>query len=309
MPASHDRRLSLPSGSSAMHDEVVDFAWYDEVVDFARHDDVVDHWRSELALAEEAERDGGQRPWLARMRVRLYRFLVACYAAGPWGARPQDADDAGPEADSVAELRPDCPQPYISPAGWAHVRAPGKIAAVLKAVAGAQEPHVAGPLVHGIEPDSWVTLAAESSHVDLLRLAGILKDRGIERRIRKLGDDSILEVRACDRARAALGLRSAAVRTKFHRPKSSVRIFEILAVGVLLGLIGFPIMALLLPLLSWWMLGRPPGAEAWRSIQATAIVVGIVLAMGLSAWFTIRTARWRDALLFDRPLKVLRGGK
>jgi hypothetical protein len=162
MPASHDQRPSKPSGDSATR-EVVSAA-RGEVVS-ATGGEVVDHWRSELAAAEEAEQAGGQRPWIARMRVRLYRFLLACYASGPWGARPQGAEEAaGPDAALEGERQATGPQPYISPAGWTHVRSPGKIAAVLKAVAGAQAQHAAGPLVHGIEPDSWVTLAAESSY-------------------------------------------------------------------------------------------------------------------------------------------------
>lgn len=282
---------------------------------------VIAHWRAELSAAEEAQRgEGGNHAWLARMRVRLYRFLLACYAAGPWGARPQGVD-------GEAELPPDTARPpvgddrqgretigpaYISPAGWTHVRQPGKIAAVLKAVAGAQEPHVAGPLVHGLAPDSWVALAAESSHVDLERLAHILKNNDIEQRVRTCGDDRVLEVRACDRARAAywLGLSAGALRTRFNRQSGSVPLIaEILFLGFVLGLGGIPLVAFLLPLLSWWLLGRTPSAEAWRLTQAGAIPVGIFVGLWLFVWFTIRAVRWRASTAFDRPVRIVRSGK
>ncbi len=293
MPASHADRLSMPRGDSAARG------------------DVVDHWRSELAAAEEAEQAGGQRPWLARMRVRLYRFLLACYASGPWGALPQGAEDAaGPDADLEGQGRASCPQPYVSPAGWTHIRPPGKIAAVLKAVAGAQEPHIAGPLVHGIEPDSWVTLAAESSHVDLERLARILKNNRIERRIRKLGDDRILEVRAGDRRAAAKLVESYRgwIESPLRR-RWKFRVITVLAIGFVGITVSIPAVELLYPLFVWRFYGRAPSAEQWRAFQAGMLVAGTFLAMGLSIWFTIWTTKWRDSLAFGRPLKFLRWGK
>jgi hypothetical protein len=294
MPVSHDDRLSMLRDDSATRG------------------DVVAHWRSELAAAEEAEQAGGQRPWLARMRVRLYRFLLACYASGPWGARPHGTEDLAVRvADLEGQRRASCQQSYVSPAGWTHVRPPGKIAAVLKAVAGAQAPHVAGPLVDGIEPDSWVTLAAKSSHVDLQRLARILKNNRIERRVRELGDDSVLEVRACDRSAAAywLAFASGELRTTFSRSTASLRIMEILFCGRVVGLIGIPVVALMLPLLSWWLLGRTPTAEQWGLLQAGMLIAGFLLAIGLSAAFKIWMTKWRDSLALGRSFKILRSGK
>jgi hypothetical protein len=308
MPAAYDHRLTMQCGDSAARD------------------DVIAHWRTELVAAEEAEQAGGQRPWLARMRVRLYRFLLACYAAGPWGAQSQEAEgeaESLPDALSLetARLEPrvsgesvaNDDQPYFSPpVAWTHVRAPGKIAAVLKAVAGAQEPHVAGPLVLGIEPDGWVTLAAASSHVDLQRLARILKHNGIEGRVRKVGDDSILEVRACDRGKATywLGVSAAELRTKFNlRSNGAPMIVEVLFLGFVLGLGGIPLIALVLPLLRWWILGRTPGPDDWRLTPVATFPAGMLVAVGLFCWSMIRIVRWRDSIMHDRPVRTSANGK
>ena len=42
-------------------------------------DQLISDWRQQLAAAESVVATSGRAAWLARVRRRLYRFLLACY--------------------------------------------------------------------------------------------------------------------------------------------------------------------------------------------------------------------------------------
>ena len=158
-------------------------------------DKLIANWRDRLAAAEELQTASPGRPaWLARLQVRLYRFLLSLYGDGDWTAPPAQAPRRretavgsvifdSPEAQSLSGKPP---------------KNVGQIQAVLKSVANAQD-HIAerGPHLDGITADSWVVAAAKSGNVDPNRLLHLLHRAGIPARSRACGAEVVVEVYAC----------------------------------------------------------------------------------------------------------------
>src|SRR5687767_4185509 len=94
-------------------------------------DKLVADWRHELHAAQDALAASPRQVWLARMRVRLYRFLLRCYGKANWRTSPAPRDVAG----GVVFDQPEVRFLHGKPA-----KSPGKIQAVLKSVANAHEP-------------------------------------------------------------------------------------------------------------------------------------------------------------------------
>jgi len=164
-------------------------------------DKLISDWRERLAAAEAVDTTAESRPaWLARLQVRLYRFLLSLYGDAEWTttpprrAVPKSAADESTGAvvfDSSAAL----------PLAGKPPKSLGQIQAVLKSVANAQtQTPAAGPLTQGLPPESWVTVAlAVSKHWHrIIRLAESLQRRGIETRLQHHGSRYVLEVRASD---------------------------------------------------------------------------------------------------------------
>src|SRR3954468_8689576 len=46
---------------------------------------LVEDWRNRLAASEASQpEDSARAQWLARVRIRLYRFLISLYGTGQW---------------------------------------------------------------------------------------------------------------------------------------------------------------------------------------------------------------------------------
>ena len=162
-------------------------------------DELVSDWRQQLAAAQSAVADSPHSAWLARVRVRLYRFLLACYGDASWSAAPleetQESSDAaaGALADSLGDVALEG-----KPA-----KSLGQIRSVLKAVASAQDdPHAPGPLAGGLAPESWVIVAAASSKLKIGRCCELLRAGGLHARTAYRGDDHMVEVPARQRQQA-----------------------------------------------------------------------------------------------------------
>lgn len=161
-------------------------------------DELVSDWRQQLAAAQSTVADSPQSAWLARVRVRLYRFLLACYGDARWSAAPleetQNLTDTTPaQSDSLGHLALEG-----KPA-----KSLGQIRSVLKAVASAQDdPHAPGPLTAGLAPESWVIVAAASSKLKIGRCCELLRARGLHARTAYRGDDHMVEVPARERQQA-----------------------------------------------------------------------------------------------------------
>ena len=164
-------------------------------------DKLISDWRERLAAAEAVDTTAESRPaWLARLQIRLYRFLLSLYGDAEWTttpprrAVPKSAADEATAAvifDSSAAL----------PLAGKPPKSLGQIQAVLKSVANAQtQAPPAGPLKGGLPPESWVTVAlAATKHWHRINhLAESLQRRGVETRLRHHGSRYVLEVHASD---------------------------------------------------------------------------------------------------------------
>ena len=149
---------------------------------------LVADWREQLAMAEASAMGPLQQAWLARMRVRLYSFLLACYGEGQWRADERPDNE---ERTSVMLAAAD-EQLHGKPA-----RSAGQIRAVLKTVANAQDdPHAPGPLASGLDPDSWIVVATAHARFSTERCLRLLRDAGIYARVGFQGRDKVVEVPA-----------------------------------------------------------------------------------------------------------------
>ena len=133
---------------------------------------LISDWRQRLAAAEESAAASPRAAWLARMQVRLYRFLLACYGRSKWEPPGEPRESTRLVFDSAAaeslEGKP--------------ARSRGQIRSVLTAVAKAQDDdHAPGPLTGGLDHDSWVVVAAASSKLKVNRCVEVLARSGLHR--------------------------------------------------------------------------------------------------------------------------------
>src|SRR5262245_5936502 len=68
----------------------------------ATREELIADWRERLAAAEEpVTPDSSRAAWLARLRMRVYRFLLSLYGGGDWNAPEQIAERQREHNDSV----------------------------------------------------------------------------------------------------------------------------------------------------------------------------------------------------------------
>jgi hypothetical protein len=236
-------------------------------------DELISDWRQRLAAAEETTASSPRSAWLARMQIRLYRFLLACYGSTKWEPPTQSAESPQLVFDS-AEAR----QLDGKPA-----RSLGEIRSVLTAVSKAQdESHSPGPLAAGLDHDSWVVVAAASSKLKVRRCIDVLAKAGLHPRLCQRGDDQLVEVPAYER-REAFDLVERH-RQRLHQPPKTPRSQPVPA-WASFGALG--ILAMWLTgLLTWAVV-----AFAWASIGPTAPAASPVEFLGgasyLSVWFSL----------------------
>jgi hypothetical protein len=156
-------------------------------------DKLIADWRHELHAAQDAVALAPQEAWLARMRWRLYRFLLACYAKSPWTTTPRSPD----KSESVVFDQPEAQFLRGKPA-----KSAGKIQAVLKSVADAQSPQEPGSAAICAGQHSYLPLAIESKTCDTLRLFAVLKGDGVAVRHIVRDSQDVVEVAAADFHRA-----------------------------------------------------------------------------------------------------------
>jgi hypothetical protein len=169
----------------------------------ATREQLIADWRDRLATAQAEPLGGSSRcAWLARLRIRLYSFLISLYGDGSWTS---DLPDAGRD---LADTRSSAggavfDSADVLPLAGKPARSAGKIAAVLKSVANAQNaPHEHGPLAAGVMADCWVIVASETANLDPTRCAYLLERHGILTQIVARGDDVLVHVPAADRKQA-----------------------------------------------------------------------------------------------------------
>ena len=175
-------------------------------------DQLISDWRQQLAAAEESASATPRLAWLARMQVRLYRFLLACYGGSDWQP-PAEPRDSSPLVFDSAEAKSLDGKPAKSIT---------EIRSVLTAVAKAQDdPHAPGPLAGGLDYDSWVVVAAASSKLKTAWCAELLAKAGLHPRRSYRGDDELVEVPAHERHEAFEIVEQN--RERIHQPPRTPR--------------------------------------------------------------------------------------
>jgi hypothetical protein len=175
-------------------------------------DELIADWRQRLAAAEETAATTPRSAWLARMQIRLYRFLLACYGSASWQP-PREQPRRLPLVFDSAEAQSLEGKP---------AKAPGQIRSVLTAVAKAQDdPHAPGPLAAGLDYDSYVVVAAASSKLKVHRCVELLARKGLHPRLCQRGDDQTVEVPAHERHEAFAIVESN--RQRLHEPPKTPR--------------------------------------------------------------------------------------
>jgi hypothetical protein len=186
----------------------------------ATREQLVADWHDRLAAAQaDPLALSGQGAWLARVKIRLYRLLISIYGDGQWSRGETLRKDNAGHDGAAAELSQS--GPLLGTGKPA--RTAGKIAAVLKAVANAQDaPRTCGPLAGGITADSWIVVACESANISPTRCAMLLESSGIVTRIANQGDDVLVHVPAADRKQALMLIDKHAdtVRRRARHPEA-----------------------------------------------------------------------------------------
>ena len=282
-------------------------------------DKLIADWRGRLHAAEELLAAGPRYAWLARMRIRLFRFLLSCYAKEAWRTSPyahrvkSKTDDVA-AADSVVFDAPEAALLHGKPAKGA-----GKIQAVLKSVAGAQDhPPAMGPLTNGIPQDCWVTVALYDDDETPYQLAQQLEFEGLACRVRICGPNTAVDVPSAHRKQALLIIRSSQAwqRNRNGKGPMALRVADLVFVLTIMGpQIAFILVAAV-GLIVTWLVGDevnvaafwPFFARVWgASTIAGAVVflpvIGVLLASSGSVIFLGHRAARRL-----RPVWPDRGG-
>jgi hypothetical protein len=151
---------------------------------------VVDRWQRCLAEAESASAGPASRlNFYYRMRVRLYRFLLACYGSGDWQAdEAAEDDDAG---------QPSSAMPLVEEGGHWEGKPPkggDSIRTALERIHAGNEGAASAASVPTTEQPMWVAATAQSAGISPRRCCSLLRGRGTQARLVRRGDDVIVEV-------------------------------------------------------------------------------------------------------------------
>jgi hypothetical protein len=126
-------------------------------------DDLIADWHNRLADASHADAESSQRAaWLARLQVRLYRFLLSLYGDGHWNAPPRE----GQAGAAINQATPDPVE--VLPLAGKPAKNLATIRSVLETVASAQSAKPAsGPLAKGLADGEWIVVARQAKDLDL----------------------------------------------------------------------------------------------------------------------------------------------
>jgi hypothetical protein len=149
--------------------------------------ELVSQWQERLTAAEDLAQSTAQFRWFHLARVRLYRFLLSCYGGGQWRTGANEAADS-----ATNDVASEC-----QPTQWAGKppKSVGAIQSVLKSVHGAQvHPPAPGPLVAGLDPDTYLAVTATDARIDVEKCEQFLIDRGFCPRVVGRGRRRTVEV-------------------------------------------------------------------------------------------------------------------
>jgi len=256
-------------------------------------DELIADWETRLSAAEtEPVGSSPQRAWLARVRSRLYRFLLSLYGEGKWRGSGHSTTEAPPAASTgIVFDSPDAESLTGKPA-----KQIGKIRSVLKTVASSQDHRPPAGSLSGAEvvANRWLIVADEEDRWILPRCQIVLRQQGVEcRRVCSAGYWA-LEVPPPDHHRASqlLDERRAELRRPPRCERQEVRLVRqpvspFRSVLVLFAVpVSFCMMILVLTALA------PDGqltSEALQSSGLAALVTAGICCMAmLGVWVQFR---------------------
>jgi hypothetical protein len=139
-------------------------------------DQLIADWQKRLAAASDsAESPSSRAAWLARLRQRLYHFLISLYGDGRWNVPCQlEAPTSPGDSDSVVFDAPEA-----LPLAGKPAKSHDTIRSVLDTVASANsERQAQGPLA-GVTNRPLVVIVTARSGLDLVRCGQLLISEGI----------------------------------------------------------------------------------------------------------------------------------
>ena len=149
--------------------------------------EIVSQWQDRLSAAEELAHSTARFRWIHLARVRLYRFLLACYGRGQWRTGADEAEQT--PAEGVVSR--------YEASKWSGKppKTVGAIQSVLKSVHNAQDraPPV-GPLVGGLDPEAYLAVTASDARIDVEKCENFLIERGFHPRVIGRGRRRTVEV-------------------------------------------------------------------------------------------------------------------
>ncbi len=139
--------------------------------------ELLDQWQQRLADAEQACEAAVVPAWSDRLRVRLYRFLLAMYRETDWPGKKDDVDNIQGRAAylqlAVAERKDEF--------AGKEPRTRAEILQGLRNVKGlSDELAPAGPLTDGLQPTSPFVVAGCRKRVDAERISRQLRRHGLK---------------------------------------------------------------------------------------------------------------------------------
>jgi hypothetical protein len=245
---------------------------------------VVERWRKLLAESESLSDEPPSRSsFYHRVRVRLYRFLLACYGSGQWriDESARDEDGESPQPSSAMPLvEPRRPWEGKPPKAGESIRT------VLEHIHTANEGTAASASLSD-EPHqpTWIAATAQSAGIAPKRCCQLLRRRGGQARLVRRGDDVIVEVPRddLDKALQLIARHRQELRIRDWRETSTTRV-GVLVIATLGWLV---VVALAIALIS----SIATGKAKWGELIFVWLVISVVCA-GFHIW-VIRRTRWR----------------
>lgn len=259
--------------------------------------DLLTHWQEQLLLAEVA--DDARSSWRGRIRLRLYRFLLAMYGGAVWTGSPHEADEVtshpSPLMVSDEVQLPESPDEATLHDHGKAPRTRAEILRGLKHVRGlSDELAPPGPLQDGLPADAPVAVATCKKAPRARRLMSQLRAAGFAPTLVRRANFSQIFVRA-SQATAALEVisqleRAAALSQPGRILIRSDRTHPALAGALLSGCLGIP---LSFYLLCWWQSREGFSPPASIEFDGFALAVATAAVLDFLAVFLIWFA-WRD---------------
>jgi hypothetical protein len=259
-----------------------------------RRQAVIDRWQQCLAEAESLAAGPPSRfSFYYRMRVRLFRFLLACYSSGDWrvddsACEAEDADD-----DDFAQ-RPSA-MPFVAePGEWdgKPPKAGDSIRTALEHIHAANEGAAsAASMTEAGGESGWIAATAQSAGISPQRCCRLLRGRGTQARQVRRGDDVIVEVPRDDLDKA---LRLIAERRRELRIRRQDAPLPYSSPGFVVLLIGW-LVVIGLPVLFAFIFAAVESRRSYlRPWLLTWLLVWVICA-SFQAWLTGRARRRRGS--------------